>query len=261
MERKYVYLFELDSVRMSDEAILLGQQKLYDVIVHEGNIVVLTYNQLVDSRGFFSPLSEAAYYDSFMKLFEQGCIRVSQYGDERTISQYLLDALDEDKQFIFSALPLKFTQKRLIALVRRSLKYSDLSELSEYFEGGRRSEEELWGLFLEVKCDSDGRVLSIREENGRKSVAGMRLVFRQLYHFLSLVLGLSTMHSIYIPPRKLEEIKGLRMHHILFCALEMDCPELALWDEAARILRSLPCYQKTVGWAIGVSSADPCGFP
>lgn len=113
MERKYVYLFELDSVRMSDEEILLGQQKLYDEIVHEGNIVVLTYNQLVDSRGFFSLLSDAAYYDSFMKLFEQGCIRVSQYGDERTISQYLLDALDEDKQFIFSALPLKFTQKRL----------------------------------------------------------------------------------------------------------------------------------------------------
>lgn len=244
IERKYVYLFELDSVRMSDEEVLLGQQKLYDEIVHEGNIVVLTYNQLVDSRGFFSLLSDAAYYDSFMKLFEQGCIRVSQYGDERTISQYLLDALDEDKQFIFSALPLKFTQKRLIALVRRSLMYSDLSELSEYFEGGRRSEEELWDLFLEVKCDSDGRVLSIREENGRKSVAGMRLVIRQLYHFLSLVLGLSTMHSIYIPPRKLEEIKGLRMHHILSCALEMDCPEMALWDEAARVLRSLPCYQK-----------------
>lgn len=86
MERKYVYLFELDSVRMSDEEILLGQQKLYDEIVHEGNIVVLTYNQLVDSRGFFSLLSDAAYYDSFMKLFEQGCIRVSRYGDERTIS-------------------------------------------------------------------------------------------------------------------------------------------------------------------------------
>ena len=55
--RKYVYLFELDSVRITDEEIIMGQKALYDEIVRNGNIVVLTYNQLVDSRGFFSLLS------------------------------------------------------------------------------------------------------------------------------------------------------------------------------------------------------------
>ena len=51
---KYVYLFELDSVRKTDEEIIAGQAALYDEIVTNGNIVVLTYNQMVDSRGFFS---------------------------------------------------------------------------------------------------------------------------------------------------------------------------------------------------------------
>ncbi|MFQ9803086.1 MAG: hypothetical protein ACLRXD_03260 [Coprococcus sp.] len=52
---KYVYLFELDSVRKTDEEIIAGQAALYDEIVTNGNIVVLTYNQMVDSRGLFQP--------------------------------------------------------------------------------------------------------------------------------------------------------------------------------------------------------------
>lgn len=46
--REYVYLFELDSVRKTDEEIIAGQKALYNEIVNNGNIVVLTYNQLVD---------------------------------------------------------------------------------------------------------------------------------------------------------------------------------------------------------------------
>lgn len=52
MHRKYVYLFELDSVRKTDEDIIEGQKAIYNEIVQQGNIVVMTYNQLVDSRGF-----------------------------------------------------------------------------------------------------------------------------------------------------------------------------------------------------------------
>ena len=46
---KYVYLFELDSVRKTDEEIIAGQAALYDEIVTNGNIVVLTYNQMVEA--------------------------------------------------------------------------------------------------------------------------------------------------------------------------------------------------------------------
>lgn len=44
-KRKYVYLFELDSVRKTDAKIIAGQRAWYDEIVNNDNIVVLTYNQ------------------------------------------------------------------------------------------------------------------------------------------------------------------------------------------------------------------------
>ncbi len=128
---KYVYLFELDSVRKTDEEIVKGQKALYNEIVRNGNIVVLTYNQLVDSRGFFSLFDNLDYYKNLIALFENGAIRISQFGEIRTISQYLLNSIEDDKQFIYSALPLKFCQKRLVALMKRSLIYSDLSEIYE----------------------------------------------------------------------------------------------------------------------------------
>lgn len=95
---KYVYLFELDSVRKTDKEIEIGQQALYNEIVGNGNIVVLTYNQLVDSRGFFSLLHILEYYNNLIELFENGSIRISQYGDIRTIAQYLISSFDYDKE-------------------------------------------------------------------------------------------------------------------------------------------------------------------
>lgn len=68
--REYVYLFELDSVRKTDEEIIAGQKALYNEIVNNGNIVVLTYNQLVDSRGFFSLLKDSEYQKYFIKLLK-----------------------------------------------------------------------------------------------------------------------------------------------------------------------------------------------
>ena len=148
---KQVYLFELDSVRKTDAEIAVGQRALYDEIVVNGNTVVLTYNQLVDSRAFFSLLDEKDYYDSIIKLCEEGKIRISQYGDIRTISQYLLNSTEDEKQFIYSALPLQHCQKRLTALMRRSLMYSDLSEIYNYYHGQELSDEERRkNLFIEV---------------------------------------------------------------------------------------------------------------
>ena len=69
---KYVYLFELDSVRKTDEEIVKAQQTLYDEIVVNGNTVVMTYNQVVDSRGFFCLLDNREYYDNIIELFKKG---------------------------------------------------------------------------------------------------------------------------------------------------------------------------------------------
>ena len=51
---KLVYLFELDSVRKSKKEIIKAQKALYEEIVLNGNIVVMTMNQLSDSLGFLS---------------------------------------------------------------------------------------------------------------------------------------------------------------------------------------------------------------
>ena len=100
---KYVYLFELDSVRKTDEEIICGQRALYDEIIKNRNIVVMTFNQFIDSRAFFSLLDNEDYFNSILELFNKGYIRISQYGNIRSIAQYLLNALDTEKNnFIFS---------------------------------------------------------------------------------------------------------------------------------------------------------------
>ena len=55
---KQVFLFELDSVRKTDEEIIYGQKMLFDEIVRNGKVVVLTYNKLIDSRGFYSLINK-----------------------------------------------------------------------------------------------------------------------------------------------------------------------------------------------------------
>ena len=107
---KFVYLFELDSVRKTDEEIREGQRALFEEIAINGNIVVMTYNQVVDSRGFFSLLRDQVYKENLLKLFERGAIKISQYGDIRTVAQYLLNSIEDNKKFIYSVLPVRFSQ-------------------------------------------------------------------------------------------------------------------------------------------------------
>ena len=104
-QRKYVYLFELDSVRKTDKEIIVGQKALYTEIVENGNIVVLTFNQLIDSRAFFSLFSIPEYRESIMTLFKKGAIRITQFNKTKTVAQYWLNAMEEGKQFIYSAIP------------------------------------------------------------------------------------------------------------------------------------------------------------
>ncbi len=238
MQAKYVYLFELDSVRNSDDEIAAAQQALYDEIVTHGNIVVMTYNQLADSCGFFRLLTNDEYYQNLLQLFEGGRIRISQFSDIRTISQYLQDSVDEDRQFYYSALPLKFTQKRLLALVRRSLSCSDLSEIRKYLPGGTGTDEELLDLFVEVLPQEDHTFqLKFRSKD---EICELRRIMQSLYDFLHIILQLSSNPAIYLSPRDPEELRGLRMHDILEMVMHLDWTEEdPLRQPAFRIIQSL----------------------
>ena len=233
--RKYVYLFELDSVRKSDAEIIAGQTALYHEIVTNGNIVVLTYNQLIDSRGFFSLLEHEDYYQSLIALFQQVAIKLSQYREKRTIAQYLMDSTGSETKFIYSSWPLKSTQRRLLALLKRSLMYSDLSELHGYL-CGERSDAELADLFVEVDADTH------TVQAYKQSIDQMREILSKLYWLIKTVLTLSPMHEIYIHPRDQKEYASLDFPGILHRVLRFQREEDAFWNEAAAILQELPCY-------------------
>lgn len=242
LKKKYVYLFELDSVRKTDEEIIEGQKALYNEIVVNGNIVVLTYNQLVDSRGFFSLLSDPKYYENILDLFKRGAIRISQFGDIRTVSQYLIHSTESDKQFIYSALPVKGSQRRLLSLIKRSLMYSDLSEIYSYTSKSEspKNMEALQTLFAEVVKDTK----EIRDTNLETNE--MREIMDNLYWLLSIVLRLSVIHEIYIPPRDKEEYKNLTFYNILKTVINMGEPDIdykTLWKDAIDIIKKLETFR------------------
>lgn len=245
--RNYVYLFELDSVRKTDAEIIAGQKALYNEIVVNGNIVVMTYNQMVDSRGFFSLLDNPDYQEQLISLFENGAIRLSQYGDVRTLAQYLITSVNPEKEFIYSALPVKFSQKRLLALIRRSLLYSDLSEIHEYCTG-MRTKDELVDLFVEVNPEKKFERSSLIPDSCADPtkddtvVQEMKNILESLYGLLKTVLKLSTFHDIYIPPRQLDEYKNLKMHDLLRIVVGFHDISIPGWDEAIQVICSLPCY-------------------
>lgn len=225
---KYVYLFELDSVRKTDREIEIGQQALYNEIVGNGNIVVLTYNQFVDSRGFFSLLSIPEYYNNIISLFENGSIRLSQFGGTRTIVQYLLGSFDYDKEFIYSGWPLKSTQKRLLALIKRSLMYSDLSEIHQYMDK-TRTEKELRDLFCEIGSEETNLCTDT-----------CRDILEHLFWLLKTILRLSPIHTIYIPPRDVNEYKDFRFHDILYDIIKWTPPPNdSLWENAISHIRDV----------------------
>ena len=90
---KYVYLFELDSVRTSPAEIKQAIKALYTETVYNRNIVVLSFNQVVDSLPFISMMTNEKSYEDLFRLFENGYIKISQYKSTRTIIQYLLQKI------------------------------------------------------------------------------------------------------------------------------------------------------------------------
>lgn len=150
-KRKNIYLFELDSVRKSSSEIIAGQKAMFEEIVGRGNCVIITYNQLTDSKAFLQALEYEESYNSILHLFKSGVIKVSRYIDRdpnsehqefRTASQYILNALPTDsgnkktdtEKFIFSAIPVKPSNTAMLSIIRDAIKYSDPSRISDLYE-------------------------------------------------------------------------------------------------------------------------------
>ncbi len=144
--RRFVYLFELDSVRNSKKEIQRGQQALFEEIVKKGNTVVLSFNQLTDSEAFLCAIRDEKAYEQMVQLFALGAIKISRYGDVRTPSQYIQNAIDKcndssKEEFLFSGLPVRCAEKDLLEKMKHALQYSDTTVLEELMENEKEEEK------------------------------------------------------------------------------------------------------------------------
>jgi hypothetical protein len=74
---KYRYLPELDSVRNTNLQVAIAQNELWRALVADGDIVVLTMQQLTDSKAFVSLLGDKKNIRTSAQFF---CSRKIGYG-------------------------------------------------------------------------------------------------------------------------------------------------------------------------------------
>lgn len=80
---KYRYLPELDSVRNTNLQVAIAQNELWRALVADGYIVVLTMQQLTDSKAFVSLLGDKKTYELLLNFFARGRLVTAQYYDWR----------------------------------------------------------------------------------------------------------------------------------------------------------------------------------
>ena len=148
-----------------------------------------------------------------------GAIRISRFGDIRTVSQYLLNSIDADKEFIYSAIPIKYSQKRLLALMKRCLTYSDLSELNDYTKDNLddREKDKLEDLFVEVINGEEQPVDYLSEKDRDYQLGKYQAILKNLRGLLSTVLRISMLPDIYLDPRNESEYKNLKIYKFHGC--------------------------------------------
>lgn len=236
---KLVYLFELDSVRKTDEEIYKGQLAMYDELVGNGNVIVMSMNQITDSKIFLSMLQNDEHYDIVKKLLQKGYIRISRYGEIRTVSQYVQNAINKnlaknDDVFIFSAIPVKSNQKILLKLMQKVLINTDLSIIQEYISLENEDNQKVVELFNEYNID--------RTIIAKIDIKKAKEYLEFLYRFLELIIIASMYGDSVTPPIKYDETyKEKNFFNIMEQIIDFNCDisKFPLWEEAIIILSEI----------------------
>lgn len=190
--RRSVYLFELDSVRNSKKEIQRGQQALFEEIVKKGNTVVLSFNQLTDSEAFLCAIRDEKAYEQMVQLFALGAIKISRYGDVRTPSQYIQNAIDKcndssKEEFLFSGLPVRCAEKDLLEKMKHALQYSDTTVLEELMEN-EKEEEKKKDLEYVIRFVRMILMMSLEKISGQPANTGEKRNFMQFYEEIVEIL-------------------------------------------------------------------------
>lgn len=192
---KLVYLEELDSVRNQPEEIKRGQQALYEEIVINGNKVVLTFNQVLDSRAFLSAIENEQQYEHIITLCRKGYLRFSSFVQPQTdgsgiligsASQYIQSAIKKalentgNTTYIFSVLPITRNEQDLLRLLYDAIQYSNPAIL-EHYANYKKDKERMDYLQRYVKTVLQMSVEKLannpaKEKSGRKLVEFIALI-------------------------------------------------------------------------------------
>ena len=175
---RLVYLFELDTAKTGRSDAENAELAIFNEIIKNGNKVVMSMNQFVDSRIMTSAMYDEASYKYVRRLFDEGALKVSLFADVCSVSQYVQSAIDKclakpRDGFIFGTLPVKGNDTELLNDVKNALRYSDLANMN------KRLDNE----YLKLRYENNPETKSELLEN----VRNLKVVQR----FLSLVLKLS----------------------------------------------------------------------
>lgn len=182
---RFVYLYELDSVRNDPKEIELGQAALFEEIVKNGNTVVLAFNQLADSEAFLSAVKDKETYESIVELFALGALKVSQFGNTRTASQYMQNSIEkclgpDGDKFLFSGIPVLCTDRDTLKIIQTALKFSDVGILRELAaaetKGDRKAQLEYIERFVRLIL-----LLSVEEPAGHPAKQEKKYSFTEFY--------------------------------------------------------------------------------
>ena len=174
---RLVYLFELDSAKTSRHDAEKAEKAIFNEIIKNGNRVVLSMNQFVDSKVMTAAVQDEKGFKYVKRLFDNGMLKVALFADVYSVSQYVQDAVDKclakgGDSFVFNTLPIKCDERELLLEVKNALKYNDLSAIN------RRLDVE----FMELRREEDLEKRSEIIENVRRLKTAVR--------FLTLVLKL-----------------------------------------------------------------------
>lgn len=225
---RLVYLHELDSARNSSQEIAHARRALYEEIVLHGNTVVITFNQLADSRAFLGLAMESEEMLAVIKgLMLSGAIRISRFKDKRTASQYLQDSLPPTAagshgKFVFTgwnipaALGVEATE-RIRDGIYRALRNSDTAYMDALLVEENAD--------LSPWCHTGTTAVSAREYNDAINDA-KRLV--------SLVLAVSNSPLAYVDANQEAHPDFSKV----FDVVQSSCPE-AVGQETWRLLEDV----------------------
>ena len=137
--RNIVYLQECDSVRKSDEEMRMAKWAICHELVQQGHVIVFSLNQIADSHTMLSLLSDEKSKKYVLELFHRGWLRIGLYSNHYSLSDYILNSLNKNlnpdqsvrDEFIFSVLPVRYTDTLYLELVRRAISSGNSLMFSE----------------------------------------------------------------------------------------------------------------------------------